>query len=224
MEERATTKIIEGDCFDELTRLPSASFDAIVTDPPYAIPTIVAAGRSSTVSIGDLSMPERMFRTLFAEFERLLKPTGRFFVFCDGVSYPVIFRAAYGQFSSALLVWDKGRIGMGREFRKSHELIMHCWKPNTPIFSDGTGRPDVLKAKPCGDDREHAAQKPVDLIEQLLTVCGDNILDPFMGSGSVGIACMQGNRNFTGIEIEPRFCDVARRRLEATMPQLSLSL
>ena len=44
---------------------------------------------------------------------------------------------------------------MGREFRKSHELIMHCWRDTTPIFSDGVGRPDVLRFKPVGKEREH---------------------------------------------------------------------
>ena len=211
-------KLIQGDCLEVMKALPDNSVDAVVTDPPYAIPTIVASCRSTTRNVGDLSMIEAAIRLLFCEFDRILKDTGRFFVFCDGTSYPVIFRAAYGHFASALLVWDKGRIGMGREFRKSHELIMHCWKAGTPIFSDGVGRADVMKFKPVGGERKHDAQKPVDLVEHLLTVCGDTILDPFMGSGTTGVACVQTGRDFIGIEIDPTYFEIATGRIENTDP------
>jgi site-specific DNA-methyltransferase (adenine-specific) len=213
-------KILEGDCLEILPTLPTASVDAIVTDPPYAIPTIVASGRSNTSSIGDLSLVESVFRTIFTEFDRILKPDGRFFCFCDGTSYPVVFRAVYGRFSTALLVWDKGRLGMGREFRKSHELIMHCWRPDTPTFSDGVGRADVIQCKPVGDERLHPAQKPVHLLTELLRVCGDTVLDPFMGSGSTGVACVDTGRKFIGIEIQPEYAAVAKRRMATTQPNL----
>lgn len=215
-------EVIQGDCLEVMRSMPSASVDAIITDPPYAIPTIVASNRQATVNVGDLSLIEFTFREMFSQFDRLLKPTGRFFIFCDQVSYPVVFRAAYGKFSTALLVWDKGRIGMGREFRKSHELIMHCWKADTPVFSDGVGRPDVLKCKPVGDEREHPAEKPVGLIAQLLAVCGQSIFDPFTGSGSTGVACREAGKEFVGCEIQESYCEIARRRIDAAQPQSNL--
>lgn len=214
------SEICNMDCLEAMAEMPSASVDAIVTDPPYAIPTMVASGRSVTTNLGDLSLIEFTFREIFKQFDRILKPTGRFFVFCDQVSYPMIFRVAYGRFSTALLIWDKGRIGMGREFRKSHELIMHCWKPDTPIFADGVGRPDVLQCKPVGDERMHPAEKPVDLIKQLLVVCGDTILDPFSGSGSTGVACKEVGKNFIGFEIDETYCDMANNRIaQATVQE-----
>lgn len=201
------------DCLDFLRTLPDGSVDAVVTDPPYAIPTCVASGRSNTRNVGDLSLIEATFRVLFTDFKRVLKPTGRLFVFCDGVSYPVVFRAAYGSFNTALLIWDKGRIGMGREFRKSHELVMHSWLPDTPVESDGTGYSDVLHVPPISSqEREHAAQKPVELLEQLLRVCGSTVLDPFAGSGTTGVACIQTGRNFIGCEIDAGYAEIARRR------------
>lgn len=207
------------DCLETMRQMPSASVDAIITDPPYAIQTVVASNRNTTTNVGDLSLIESAFRSMFVEFDRLLKPSGRFFMFCDGVSYPVIFRAAYGKFATALLVWDKGRIGMGREFRKSHELIMHCWKPDTPIYADGVGRPDILVCKPVGDEREHPAQKPVELIKQLLLVCGQTIFDPFMGSGSTGVACKEIGKDFIGMEINEIYYTLAKRRIEMATPQ-----
>lgn len=216
------SEVYNQDCLEAMREMPSASVDAIITDPPYAIPTVVASNRQTTNNVGDLSLIEFTFREIFIQFDRILKPTGRFFMFCDQVSYPVIFRVAYGKFSTALLVWDKGRIGMGREFRKSHELIMHCWKSDTPVFTDGVGRPDVLACKPVGDDREHPAQKPVDLIRQLLAVCGDAVLDPFTGSGSTGVACKELGKDFIGFEIDAAYCEIARSRIERAQPQPKL--
>jgi site-specific DNA-methyltransferase (adenine-specific) len=207
-----------GDCLEIMPRVNFV--DAIVTDPPYAIPTIVAVGRETTRSVGDLSIIETAFRTYFAEWRRILGDKGRAFVFCDGNSYTVTYRALYGAFSTALLVWDKGQIGMGREFRKSHELVLHAWQADTPIFSDGVGRPDVLKAAPVPTaERTHPAEKPVTLIRQLLTVCGDTIFDPFMGSATTGVAALEMGKSFIGCEIEPRYFDIACKRIEDAQRQ-----
>jgi len=216
------SEVFNRDCLGALPEMASASIDAIVTDPPYAIPTVVAANRQGATNLGDLSIIESAFRGLLNEFERVTTPTGRMFIFCDQTSYPVIFRAAYGKMSTALLIWNKGRIGMGREFRKSYELIMHCWKPGTPIYSDGVGRADILSCKPVGDERVHPAQKPVELLKQLLVVCGDSILDPFAGSGSTGVACKELGKNFKGFEIDPDYCALARSRIERAEPQPKL--
>lgn len=218
-----------GDCLDVLQMLDAV--DAVVTDPPYNIPTHVAAGRESVRTVGDLSMIEASFRLLFDQTLRLVGDSGRHFIFGDGMSYPVIFRAMYGKASTALLVWDKGRIGMGREFRKQHELVMHAWGNKTPVVSsEGTGFSDVLNYKPLSSkEREHPAQKPVDLIEALLRVCGNTVCDPFMGSGSTGVACARQDKRFVGVEIEPRFFDLACERIYkaqshsiATEPKASL--
>ena len=188
--------------------------DAVVTDPPYAVPTIVATGRETTRNAGDLSMIETAYRVHADLWADKLGEDGRAFVFCDGASYPSVYRAMYGRYNLAALVWSKGRIGMGREFRKSHELIVHGWRNKTPIYGDGIGRADVLQfpAVPK-DERVHPAQKPVDLLCELLTVCGNVILDPFMGSGATGIAALRTGRSFIGIEIDPANFEVACQRI-----------
>ena len=211
-----------GDCLELLPTM--SGFDAIIMDPPYAIPTQIASVRKSTRSVGDFSLIEEAFRSVFDSLHRSLCVGGRVFVFCDGSSYPVIYRASYSQFLSALLVWDKGRIGMGREFRKSHELILHLWQGDTPVFLDGVGRPDVLRFAPVGQEREHEAQKPVPLIKHLLTVCGDHICDPFMGAGSTGLAAIERGKSFVGIEIDPRYFDMACSRLSAALKKPNLPI
>jgi site-specific DNA-methyltransferase (adenine-specific) len=209
---------------DALEVLPTLSgFDAAIMDPPYAIPTQVAATRQTHRSVGDLSLVEATFRLVFDSVSDALRKGGRVFTFCDGQSYPVVYRSSYARFQSALLIWDKGRIGMGREFRKSHELILHCWTPDTPVCApDGIGRPDILRFAPVGDEKEHPAEKPVPLLIELLRVCGERICDPFMGGGSVGVAAVKVGKPFVGIEIEPRHFDTACRRIEEAYRQRDL--
>lgn len=218
IETIGNATLYHGDCLEILPTLKKA--DAIVTDPPYALPTMIAQGREVTRNVGDLSIIETAFRVHASAWKKALKPDGRAFVFCDGTSYPSLFRATYGEFQSALLVWDKGRIGMGREFRKSHELILHCWMPDTPAFGDGVGRADILKHSPVSSEaRVHPAEKPTNLIADLLRVSGQTIIDPFMGSGTVGVACVDLSRNFIGIEIEERYFDLACERIRAANSQ-----
>lgn len=210
--------LYHGDCMDILPTL--SGVDCVITDPPYAIPTMTAQGREMTRTVGDLSVVEFAMKSFLGSAGERLEHVGRMFVFCDGNSYPVIFRALYSQFHTALLVWDKGQIGMGREFRKSFELIMHCWQPTTPIFSDGIGRPDVIKCAPVPPiERLHPAEKPVQLISELLIVCGNTILDPFMGSGTTGVACARLGRKFIGIEIEKKYFDIACERIDREYAQ-----
>jgi len=202
-----------GDCLEILPTLPKV--DAVITDPPYALPTMISQGRDITRNAGDLSIVETAFRVHAHAWRSILKPVGRAFVFCDGTSYPSMFRACYAEFSLALLVWDKGQIGMGREFRKSHELILHAWLGETPIFADGVGRADVIKAPPVPSEiRTHPAEKPAALIAELLRVCGAVTVDPFMGSGTTGVACANLGRKFIGIEIETRYFDIACERID----------
>jgi DNA modification methylase len=205
-----------GDCREILPTL--GKVDAVVTDPPYAVPTQVAQTREITRNAGDLSIAETAYRVFADQWATAVGGDGRVFVFCDGASYPSLYRAMFSQFNLALLVWDKGRIGMGREFRKSHELILHAWKASTPIFGDGIGRPDIIKCDPLSSEgRTHPAEKPVGIAEAVLKVCGHTILDPFMGSGTTGVASVKLGRKFIGIEIEPKYFDIACKRIQAAL-------
>ena len=211
--------LYHGDCLEILPAL--GKVDAVVTDPPYAIPTQVASGRTITRNVGDLSLIESAFRQHMILWKAAVGESGRIFVFCDGASYSVIYRAAYSCFNLASLVWDKGRIGMGREFRKQHEFVIHGWGAATNVIpSNGIGHSDILKHNPVPVNvRQHPAEKPVQIILDLLRVCGQTILDPFMGSGTTGVACANLGRKFIGIEIERKYFDIACERIDAAYAQ-----
>lgn len=211
--------LYHADCREVMAEI--GRVDAVVTDPPYAIPTQVAQTREITRNAGDLSIAETAYRVYADDWSKAVGDNGRVFVFCDGASYPSLYRAMFSQFNLALLVWDKGRIGMGREFRKSHELIAHGWKSATPIFTDGVGRPDIIKSAPLSSSaRIHPAEKPVGILSEILRVCGDRIFDPFMGSGSTALAATRLGKAFVGTEIEQTYFDAACRRLESSQRDL----
>lgn len=70
---------------------------------------------------------------------------------------------------------------------------------------------------------QHPTQKPVRLLERiiaLVTQPGDTIFDPFMGSGTTGVACVQTGRNFIGCEIDPGYFEIAKRRIAEAQPCL----
>ena len=70
---------------------------------------------------------------------------------------------------------------------------------------------------------EHPCQFPTAMISRIIRACsdaGDVVLDPFMGSGSVGVSCVENNRSFVGIEISKRYCKIAKERLDKVLPSI----
>lgn len=140
-------------------------------------------------------------------------------------------RANYTELKN-LCVWNKNNAGMGSLYRSKHELIF-VYKSgkaahvnNIELGKHGRYRTNVFDypgANAFGPDRDehlaaHPTVKPVQLITDLLLDCsnsGDLILDPFLGSGTTILAAQQAGRVAAGLEIEPRYVDVAIGRYEA---------
>jgi len=200
--------VIEGDCLKVLPTLTGIA--AIVTDPPYGMKYRSSmGGRFGDCQItgdGDTSARDAVIAWAATQ------------------SVPVIafgnWRVQRPASTAALLVWDKGdHVGMG-------DLSLP-WKPNTEeVYVIGSGfvghrGSSVLRFnavspnfRHTSEPHEHPTQKPVALMRSLIDKCpAGTILDPFMGSGSTGVACMQTGRRFIGIEIDPKHCQIARRRI-----------
>jgi site-specific DNA-methyltransferase (adenine-specific) len=224
--------LFHGDCLEILPTFPRNCVDAVITDPPYTVSTNAANGgrrqnnelgphqADATVkTVGDLSLIEYTFRGWFSEILRVLKPTGRIFVFCNATNYPILMRAAYGRFAySKLIVWDKTYFGTGGEFRPQHELIFYARCGKARSITKYKDQSDVLRCKPVPPQKRiHAAQKPVALLETLLRYCDSVVLDTFMGSGSILEACTRTGHAGIGIEIERQFYDVAVQRINSVV-------
>jgi DNA modification methylase len=207
--------IYHGDCRDAELR----DVDAIVTDPPFFMPADHFQSRVKWQrSWGDVSVLGTFWRAMLDVLAPSLKPTAHFLTFCNGDSYPVFYPEMYRRFDTLkCLVWDKGRVGLGRIWRHQHELIIAGrWRES---FVDIGGKlwSDVIKVPATlSVDREHPVEKPVELLRHLIepiTPKAGLVLDPFMGGGSTLIAAQRLGRQAIGIEIEERYCEITAKRL-----------
>lgn len=201
---------------DALELFDSLHASCVITDPPFFMPATHYSSRISWQrSWGDTSILSGWWKQivngcLTAGAEWLA-------TFCDGESYPVFYPALYGSFRKVdCLVWDKGRIGMGRPFRRTHELIAIA-QGESATWHGGGGFSDIIRATPVpSGERLHPVDKPVALLGSLITGlagAGDVVLDPFMGGGSTLLAARNAGRHAIGIEVEERYCEIAAKRL-----------
>ena len=214
-----------GDCLEYMKSMPDKSVDAVITDPPYFLPAQHYQTRKVfRKTFSDLGILEHFFKDFFEEMVRVLNPDGAYYTFCDGQSYPLFWYYGFVTSKSVRpLIWDKGNFINGYHWRHQHEMILFGEMPESRPLPTGDG--DVLRCKPVPvDEREHPAEKPVELLAKLATKCGHTIFDPFMGSGTTGVACMQLGRNFIGCEIEPKYFEIADRRISEARRQMILPL
>jgi len=227
-----------GDALLTLRDLPADSVDAVIADPPYSSGGISAAERSSKTARGkyvstsahhtlaDFEGDQRDQRsyaywsTLYlTEALRLTKPRGLVLVFTDWRQLPVTSDAlqAAGWVWRGLVVWHKpgarphkGRFANGAEYLVWGSNGHLGAQPEAPCL------PGVYSvASPRGDERVHITQKPLLLLRQLIgiTTPGAVVLDPFMGSGTTGVAAVLEGRRFIGIEKSPDMAALARDRI-----------
>ena len=226
--------LILGDSSEQIKTIPDQSIDLILTDPPYNL------GRYST---GNIKMSWRKdFNNDVAEwdtaifnpadwldeFKRVLKPTGTLFAF---TSYNLlgqwhqVFDPVFDTFQ--FIVWHKTnpppklrRAG----FLNSCELIVCVWnKGHVWNFTKQKDMHNFIESPICmGKERVknpvHPTQKPIKVLSRLVKLAtnpGDLVFDPFMGVGSSGVAALQLDRRFTGIEIDPLYFRAAEKRIEA---------
>jgi len=209
-------QIICGDCLEIMKNIPDKSIDLVLTDPPYFLPAKHYETRKTfSRSFSDLVLVESFFSLVFNEIDRILKPDGMFYIFCDGQSYPLFYY--YGYFitkTTRPLIWDKKVSFNGYYWRHQHELILFGVRPEKHKIPTGKGDIIRFSAVPI-EERKHPAEKPIELIKELLSISKENdlILDPFLGSGTTAVACKELGRRFIGIEISEKYCEIARKRL-----------
>lgn len=212
--------IINGDCLEEMRKIPDNSIKLIITDPPYSLPNtnFRPKARLSQKTFGDFSTYVHFFKQFIIECKRVLREDGDLVLFCDEVFYAVLYPILYQEFyASKMVIWDKGKIGMGGIWRRQFEIFVHSYLlPKKEKSGDG----DVLKCSPVkSQNKIHFSQKPVELLKKIITKTtseGDFVLDPFMGSGSVIVACKELNRESIGIELSEEVYNRAKERLSPT--------
>ena len=224
--------VINADSRDVIKRIPDNSIDFILTDPPYNL------GKHST---GNIPLPGRTAMNndiaqwdlvdfnpeeWADEFIRILKPTGNLFIF---TSYNMIgrwYNCLDHKFDTTnFMIWHKTNPApkiFKAGFLNSCEMIFTCWnKKHTWNFSSQSEMHNFLESSICMrperlSNPKHPSQKPVKILKRLIEIAsnkGDIIFDPFMGVGSVGVAALELQRRFIGIEIDAIYCQAARERI-----------
>jgi len=210
-------QLIRGNCIDVLKTLPSQSVDATVTDPPFFLKLDHYCTRTwFRRNFADLGMIEPFFKDLFEQLERVMKPDGKIYMFCDGQSYSLFwFHLVPFTKSVRPLVWDKKTAYNGYSWRHQFELIIFAEMSKAKPVPTGDG--DILRFNAVKVDlRIHPAEKPVELLKALIlksTKDNDVVLDPFCGCGSTLQACVETNRCYIGIENEQSYYELAKKRV-----------
>lgn len=204
-----------GDCRDILPTLPKV--DAVITDPPYGIDFGKGGGFSASHGWG----PWREN----VEWDKERPPPDIFRTIIESSTNQIIWGGNY--FTDMLpptmqwLVWDKGQ----RNFSLADcEFAWSNQKKASRIFTYARGNESGFAPRST-ENREftgcHPTQKPLALMRWCLGFLSDaqTILDPYMGSGTTGVAAIQMGRSFIGIEKEPKYFDIACRRIEQAQKQ-----
>lgn len=210
------------DAVEWLATLPSGSVDLVVTDPPYeslekhrAIGTTTRLKHSKASSNDWFAIfPNARFGELFAEIHRVLANNRHFYLFCDQetmfVAKPAAEKAGF-RFHKPL-VWDKQKIGMGYHYRARYELILFFEKGKRKLADLGIA--DIISAPRIRGG--YPTEKPVAVSDVLVRQSarpGELVIDPFMGSGSVGVAALGRGCDFAGNDLAETAIALASQRL-----------
>jgi len=217
-------QISKVDAVTFLKGLETASVDLVVTDPPYeSLEEHRSKGTTTRLSHSKASsndwfqiFPNSRFPELFAEIFRVLKKDRHFYMFCDQktmfVAKPLAEHAGFKFWK--FLVWDKEKIGMGYHYRARHECILFFEKGKRKLNDLGTA--DVIREPRIYQG--YPTQKPVKVMEVLVaqsTTPHEIVVDPFMGSGTTGIAALSLGCRFLGNDICEEAVAIAQARLQA---------
>ena len=223
-------KIINKNCLDILKNIPDNSIDLIVTDPPYLTTSRGSAGNSGGMLQKDINKKGKVFtynnincKEYAPEFYRVLKDGSHCYVMTNHINLIDMLNTFtnVGFHFIKSLIWDKGNKIMGQYYMSQFEYILFFRKGKGKKINN-CGTSDILsipnkKTKDKGGKNIHDTEKPIELMEVLVNNSSQEnelVLDPFMGVGSTGLACIKNNRNFIGIEIDENYFNIAKSRLE----------
>jgi DNA modification methylase len=214
----------------------------VITDPPYNLPIKRVQGRGRTKhgdfaqASGEMSSAEftRFLRTALSLAGKLSVDGAIHFVFMDWRHVGELLAAGSAVYSELknIIAWVKATPGQGSFYRSQHELIFAFKKGDAPHVNNfelgqrGRNRSNVwnyagvntFRAGRMDELAMHPTVKPVALVVDAMKDCsrrGDIVLDPFMGSGTTVVAAERVGRRACGLEIDPRYVDVAVRRWQA---------
>lgn len=201
-------RVMCGDSKTDKSKLLDTEIDMVLTDPPYNIGYADMKGKFDSIANDKMSDED------FVEFlkDTLNVEADTFYVCCSW-QYSHLFRQAMeeiGKPVKAFIVWNKVNPAQNLDkYFKAHEIILY----NGKFGGQKTLRSDVWEVK-REKNTDHPTMKPIELLSYALvdTPEAKIVYDPFLGSGSTLIACEQTDRTCYGMELDPKYVDVIRKR------------
>lgn len=229
-------ELYNGDCLDVLKNIPDESIDLVVTDCPYHIvkggctniprkdETGGILNRRNTFIREDVTNG-KIFKNNDIEFDDWLPDVYR--VLKDGTHCYIMINARnvkdlqvacekVGFKFQNILIWNKGNATPNRYYLNAYEMILMLKKGKARNINN-MGQKNIFDIKNLRGNKQHPTEKPVELNKLLIENSsneGEIVLDPFMGVGACGVACLELNRKFLGIEIDENYFEIARKRIE----------
>lgn len=215
------------DCITGSMKLRDESIDLIIADPPYNLKfggttqTKSKKPRFKVIANDDLSAEEyqRFSLSWLKQAYRILKSGRHIYVCIDWRMYPqmAIWMQHVGFEIKNCIVWDKAHMGMGWQYRFSHELIIFASKGKKVRQISTRSAKDIWSiSRIAGNKTIHPTEKPIELLERMVlnsTIEGELIVDLFSGSGPAGEAVLSNNRRLIAYEIDPHWYEVTKNRI-----------
>jgi DNA modification methylase len=224
-----------GDCMQAMAGLPDNSVDLVVTDPPYVVSTTGAGmyKRPDKRYVQDLApMSNGFTEQTLDEMCRVLKKIN-IYIFCSQKQImPLLdYFVTRKRCNWNLITWHKSNPvpACGNKYLTDTEYILFFREKGVRVYGEfDTKRTYYVTPLNQADKKKygHPTVKPVGIVQNLIINSsrpGDVVLDPYMGSGTTGAACMNTGRHFIGMEKDPHYFQIAKERIERaieTMPAL----
>lgn len=233
-------QLVHGDCLDSMKSVPNKSVDLILTDPPYNLGLFMEKRSTNLGALRENHFVasgwdhieqhewEKNMDQFFEESKRVLKKRGALIIFMAIIKVETLMRIAqrHGLYYKTTGIWHKKNPmprNMNLHFINSTETWVYLINEGKTGKFNNNGKAihDFIETSTIGLGEKklgkHPTQKPVVLMEhfiELLTDIDDVVLDPFMGSGSTGVAAINKERRFFGVEFEESYYKLSKARLE----------
>lgn len=239
-EDKGFFTIHNTNCLKMMSKINDNSVDLILTDPPYNLGQFMKSRNAGVfrmrdnhfVSSGwdDLEYDEwaRQMENFFSESYRVMKKKSALVVFMSLMKLEtiIILAAKAGFYYKTVGIWHKSNPiprNMHIHFVNSTEAWVYFLKDGTSGTFNNENKVvhDYFETSvtPMSEKKhgKHPTQKPVKLLGHFISLLsnpGEVVLDPFMGSGSTGVSCLQLGRQFIGSEVDNKYFEITKKRLE----------
>ena len=234
-------KLLQGDCLELMSKIPDKSIDLIVTDPPYLMSNISGGGTINNVKKLNKSLTDLKNNTditqgydieLFGnEFIRIMNEIN-IYLWCNKAQIPEYFKFYVDKHKCKfdIICWHKTNAlpTYSNKYLTDTEYLLYFRKGRGKCFPQSYDDAKTYYIAPINHkDKKlygHPTIKPLDITEKIIRNSSKEnniILDPFMGSGTTGVACINTNRNFIGMELDENYFAIAKNRIEEIEEQLN---